>query len=120
MATKVEQRLTDGVDTIDFIRSVEYAEPDDFDHIIHKTKSGDTVIYVRSSQKEFDVDIICTKTQADTTIRSWITDRDQLTFTPDLTGAPATTHTVRILNKIFSMVPWSMTQWRGTLRLRKE
>lgn len=120
MATKVEQRLTDGVDTIDFIRTVEFAQPDDYDHIIHHDKDGGMVVYKSSTQAEWDADVICTKAQADTTIRSWITDRDQLTFTPDLTGAPGTTHTVRITSGTFPMIPWSMDKWRGTLRLREE
>jgi hypothetical protein len=120
MATKTQQRMTVGGTSITFTRTAQFAQPDDYDHIIHKDKAGGTIIYTRSSQLEWDVDVICTKAEADTTIRGWITNRSQVVFIPDFTGAPGTTHNTRIMNRTFPLRPWSQSQWRGTLRLRKE
>lgn len=116
----VEQRLSQSGDNIDSIRDVGTHQLDDFDHIIHKTKSGTLVIYTRASDLEWDIVVICTKTEADTKIRSWITGRLQVIFTPDQTGNPGTTHTGRITNDTFPMRPWSKDKWRGILRFRKE
>lgn len=119
MAT-VEQRLSYSGDNINFPRLVDSIEMGDYDHIIHHDKNGGTIIYTRSTQKEWPVDVICTEAEADTKIRSWIENRYQLVFTPNQTAAPGTTHNCRITNKTFPMRLWGSGKWRGTLRLRKE
>ena len=114
------QRISYSGVNIDFALLRDNIQSDDYDHIIHKDKSGGTVIYKRTNQLEWDLDIICTKAEADTTIRSWITNRRQIVFTPDLVGAPGTTHNTQIINRHFSFGPWGEGKWRGTLKLRKE
>ena len=116
----ITQRISFSGTNIDFPLSRNTHQLDDFDDIIHKDKSGGTVIYKRAGQIEWDVDVICTKTEADTNIRSWISGREQVVYTEDFVGAPGTTHNTRIINAGFPMVPWGEGKWRGTLRLRKE
>lgn len=120
MAAKVNQRLSVAGDNIDSIRDVGTHQLDDYDHIIHKTKAGTLIIYKRASDLQWDIVEICTKVEADTKIRSWITQRSQVIFTPDHTNNPGTTHTGRIMNDTFPMRPWSQSKWRGTLRFRVE
>lgn len=120
MAGLIQSKISVSGDDITITRFVDTHQLDDFDHIIHKDKAGGIIIYVRASDLEWDLDVICTKAEADTKIRSWITARSQVVFTPNLTDSPGTTHNTRIMNPNFPMHPWSMSQWRGTLRLRKE
>lgn len=120
MAALEQQRMSFGGTDITFPRTVNYAEPTDWDHIIHKPKDQSTVIYKRGFQVEFEVDVICTKAEADTTIRAWITSRSLVVFIPAFTTAPGVTYNTIILNREFSIKPWSQGKWRGTLRLRKQ
>lgn len=115
----ITQRISYSGTDIDFAKLRDNIQTDDLDHIIHKTKSGGTVTYKRTSQLEWNLDIICTEAEADVTIRSWITNRRQIVFVPDQGGAPGTTHNTQILNRQFSFAPWGEGKWRGTLNLRK-
>ena len=119
-AFNITQRISVSGDNIDIPLLKESVERDDYDHIIHKTKDGGTAIYVRATQKEWNLDVICTEAEATTKIASWISARSQVVFTPDLVGAPGTTHNTRIINPVFPMSHWGAGKWRGTLRLRKE
>lgn len=114
------QRLSVSGDNIDIALLRDSIQTDDYDHIIHKDKSAGTIIYIRAEQTEWDVDVICTTAEADTKIRSWISARSQVVFTPDLVGAPGTTHNTRIINPTFPMEPLGEGKWSGILRLRKE
>lgn len=105
---------------IDFPALRDTLQPDDLDHIIHIDKAGGIVTYIRASDLEWRVDVICTKAQADTTFRAWITARRTVAFYPDLTGAPATSHNCQIMNARFPFAPWGQGKWRGMVVLRKE
>ncbi len=112
------QRLSYNGTNIDFPRTSEYNELGDYDHIIHTDKNGGTIIYRRYEKEEWTVDVICTKTEADTNIRAWMENRYQISFYPEHTTTPATVYSVKILNPTFPFMPWSMGKWRGTLKLR--
>lgn len=115
------QRISQSGDNIDFALLRENVQADDLDHIIHKDKSGGTTIYKRTGQTEWpNVVVICTEAEATTKIRSWISGRLQVVYTPDLVGAPGTTHNTRIINRSFPMEYWGDGKWRGVLHLRKE
>lgn len=120
MAFTETQRLNFGGDTIDFAELQNNIQADDLDHIIHKDKSGGTTVLRRTGQTEWPaIDVVCTESEANVTIRTWIANRSQVVFTPKQTSAPGTTHTVRIINPTFPMAPWGQGKWRGTLYLRK-
>ncbi len=119
MSFSVTQRMSVSGDNIDFAQLRESIQTDDFDHIIHKDKGGGTIIYKRGSQTEWELDVICTTAEADTKIRSWISARSQVVFTPTL-AAPSTTHNTRIINPDFPMRFWGEGKWRGIINLRKE
>lgn len=118
-AYNITQRLAFSGQTIDFPLSRDTRQLDDFDDIIHKDKSGGTIIYKGVGQIEWEVDVICTEAKSEN-IRSWISGRELVIYTEDFVGAPGTTHNTRILNASFPMAYWGDAQWRGTLRLRKQ
>lgn len=115
----IQQRLQYSGTNIDYTKLVDTLEMGDLDHIIHKDKSGGTVIYRRSETVEFDVDVICSEQDADTYIRLWIELRYTLNFFENFTDSPGSSITVKIMNPTFPMRRWSKTKWRGTLSLRK-
>lgn len=114
----IEQRLQYGGTNIDFPRLVDTLEMGDLDHIIHKDKSGGTVVYRRYETVEWDVDVICSEQNADTYIRLWIELRYALNFFDNFTDSPGASISVKIMNPTFPMRRWSKTKWRGTLKLR--
>ncbi len=119
MAFTETQRLNFGGDTIDFAELRNNIQADDLDHIIHKDKSGGTVVLRRAGQTEWPaIDVVCTTAQAET-IRTWMANRSQVVFTPKQTSAPGTTHITRIINPTFPMTYWGGDKWRGSLHLRK-
>lgn len=105
---------------IDYAMLRDSVQPDDYDHVIHTDKDGGVITYKRVTQQVWHEDIICTKAEADLTIRSWITNRRTVVLTPDQDGDPGTTHNTQIMNATFPFAPWAEGKWRGTLILRKE
>lgn len=119
-ANVITFRISQSGDNIDIPVLRDTVQTDDYDHIIHTDKAGGVIIYVRATQLEWVLDVVCTKVEADTKIRSWMAGRLQVVATPDLVGAPGTTHNTRIISPAFPMRPWGEGKWRGTIRLRKE
>jgi hypothetical protein len=113
------QRLSYSGTNIDIPYLVDSLEMGDLDHIIHKTKSGGTIIYTRGEKEEWDVDCICTESEADTTLRSWIENRYTVLFYPNFTDAPGTSHNTKIINRGFPFRRWGQDRWRAMLKLRK-
>lgn len=120
MAFVETQRMTYSGTDIDFAKLRENIQSDDYDHIIHKDKSGGVIVYTRSEQLEWRLDVICTEAEADVTFRSWIQNRRTIILVPNHTTAPGTTHNTQIMNGTFPFAPWGEGKWRGLVILRKE
>ena len=117
-------RLTDGVDTIDFNpRITGYRRPDLYFQTHNEALDGTLYIYERGSPKQFhEVPVVNISSANAVILNGWCEDKTSLTFTPDLTGAPGTTKTVRIVNQSRPLqimpIQWS-SNYQGTLMIRE-
>lgn len=113
------RRLAYGGTDIDFAALRDDVQSDDFDHIIHTDKGQGVIMHLRGTQQEWTEDVICSESEANTTIRSWMQNRRTVVYTPDLVGAPGTTKNIKIMNPTFPFRAWGEGKWRGMLRLRE-
>ena len=116
------QRLTDGVDTVDFDAKVR--QPNLFFETWNESLKGDLSIYKRGDMKKLYHLTLGIMPSADAAIiNEWHKDKTSLTFTPNLPGAPGTTVTGRIINE--GSRPFDMgdhpydTNYTGTMVFRE-
>ena len=115
---KIEQRLSYTGDNVDFLYSSETVEKGGYDHIIHETKDGGTVIYPRSTTEEWDLDVICSESDVEK-IRSWIENRRTVAFYENYTDSPGSSINTKIMNTEWPFTLWGVDQWRGTVQIRE-
>jgi len=120
------QRLTDGVDTCDFNPLIDrFRQPDMFFEAENIATDGTYYNYqLGTPVKFYEVGVTNISAANAAIINSWNEDRDSLTFTPDLTGAPGTTYTVKLINKsrplqVVPYSPWGTLTYYGTLLIRQ-
>lgn len=119
-AFNTTSRIAFGGTDIDYAGKLrDNIQVDDYDHVIHTTKSGATVVYKRDDQEIWHEDVIVSEANSEV-IRTWITNRSAVVFTPDLVGAPGVTHTITIMNTNFPFFYWGSGKFRATLVLRKQ
>ncbi len=119
-------RLTDGGDTFNFSPLIDrFRQADLLFEAENIATDGTYFNYQLGTPVKFYEIGITNVSQANADIiNSWNEDRDSLTFTPDLTGAPGTTYTVKLTNmsrplQVVPYSPWGTLTFFGTLMIRQ-
>jgi len=96
-------RLTDGGNTVNFSPILGFATPYARREAVNVTISGKRFVH-KWHQKRLDDSPLVNVSQADRDqLFTWWDSKTELTWTPDLDGAPGTTFTVKLMNPIFPL-----------------
>lgn len=111
-------RLTDGGTTIDFSPILGYDSPYARREVVNITLSGKRYTHKWNQKERHDVPIINISQANRDQYYTWWDAKTELTFTPDLDGAPGTTITAKLMSPDFSFQLFrlkSFNTYAGTL-----
>lgn len=113
-------RLTDGGTTIDFSPILGYVAPYARREAVNVTLSGKRFTHTWNQKERHDIPIVNVSAANKATYYIWWNAKTELTYTPDLDGAPGTTITVKMLSSDFPLQLFNLASfdtYAGTLVL---
>jgi len=116
-------RLTYGGTSVNFSPGPGYSEPDVMDVVHKRSKNGTLHSYKHFNKGRWECPVSWFDATDTANINSWWANIYDLTFIPDLIGAPGTSYTVRIVNSNKPLLQFSGPNWRiyyaGTIILEQ-